>query len=90
MDCKDSQVFALESYIEEILNQGGWKEPKEIATALHKVKGINQIQLKTMVEFSEELFVENLMDRLCNLFPMKYEKSPHKSLYQRTFSVSNS
>ncbi len=34
MKCKDSDVFALESSIEKILNTGEWKGIKEIETEL--------------------------------------------------------
>jgi len=90
VECKDSYVFALENDIEKILNHGGWKEPKEIAKALHTSKKTHKIQEKFLAESSEELFVEKVMDRLCDLFPMKYEKDPSQSLYQRAFSNSPS
>lgn len=80
MKCKDSDVFALESSIEKILNNGSWKGINEIGSEL-STSGENSYKRwltrntqQFNTEQSEEIFYEELMDRMCNLFPMKYKK----------------
>ncbi|QUI20868.1 hypothetical protein HZI73_00440 [Vallitalea pronyensis] len=95
MKCKDSDVFALESSIEKILNTGEWKDIKEIETELKKSeeqKYINWIQRKNehyKEEHAEDLFYQELMDRMCKLFPMKYKHDTKSSVYGRIMSLSD-
>lgn len=90
MKCKDSDVFALESSIEKILNNGQWKDIEEIESELKSSdedKYLNWFKRKNeqlSMEHSEELFYKELMDRMCKLFPMKYRHDNNSSLYART------
>lgn len=89
MKCKDSDVFALESSIEKILNSGQWKDIKEIETELksseeNKYKSWFQRKNNEFnTEHSQELFYQELMDRMCKLFPMKYKHDTKSSVYGR-------
>ena len=81
MQCKDSDVFALESSVEKILNKGDWKGLKEIENELsvsdenNYKSWLSRKKDQFQNEQSEELFYKDLMDRMCSLFPMKYRKS---------------
>lgn len=93
MKCKDSDVFALESSIEKILNTGEWKDIKEIETELKRSeeqKYINWIQRKNESfndEHAEDLFYLELMDRMCKLFPMKYKHDSKSAVYGRVMGI---
>jgi hypothetical protein len=96
--CKDSHVFALEGSVETILNQGGWKDSNQIYNCLKELKENQAIDAKKIElygkEFDdslEEVFVDEVMDRLCVLFPMKYQRQSFcfessKFFYKRTNS----
>lgn len=92
MNCKDSDVFALESSVEKVLNNGDWKNVKEIEKELSREESYREWTKKRkeqfMNEYSEEIFYKNIMDRMCSLFPMKYMKNeeadPKKTRYSRT------
>lgn len=95
MKCKDSDVFALESSIEKILNTGQWKDIHEIETEL---KNSEERKYKSWYtrkndqlssEHSEELFYKELMDRMCKLFPMKYRHDTKSALYARTIGYND-
>lgn len=95
MKCKDSDVFALESSIEKILNTGQWKGIKEIESELkssEEVKYKNWFNRKNNdfnSEHAEELFYQELMDRMCKLFPMKYKHDRESSAYGRVMGYHN-
>jgi hypothetical protein len=94
--CKDSDVFALESSIEKILNTGQWKDIKEIESELkssEEVKYKNWFNRKNNdfnSENAEELFYKELMDRMCKLFPMKYKHDNESAVYGRIMGHHNS
>ncbi|GMQ57705.1 hypothetical protein AN1V17_21000 [Vallitalea sediminicola] len=96
MKCKDSDVFALESSIEKILNTGQWKDIKEIESELkssEEVKYKNWFNRKNNdfnSENAEELFYKELMDRMCKLFPMKYKHDDESAEYGRIMGHHNS
>ncbi|MCT4688677.1 hypothetical protein [Vallitalea sp.] len=96
MKCKDSDVFALESSIEKILNTGKWKDVKEIESELkssEEVKCKNWFNRKNNdfnSEHAEELFYKELMDRMCKLFPMKYKHDNESAGYGRIMGHNNS
>ncbi|QUH29532.1 hypothetical protein [Vallitalea guaymasensis] len=95
MKCKDSDVFALESSIEKILNTGQWKDVKEIESELkssEEVKYKNWFNRKNNdfnSEHAEELFYKELMDRMCKLFPMKYKHDSKSAVYGRIMGHYN-
>ncbi|MCT4542006.1 MAG: hypothetical protein N4A63_00520 [Vallitalea sp.] len=89
MKCKDSDVFALESSIEKILNSGQYKDIKEIETELKSseekryISWFKRKDNEFSSEHSEELFYTELMDRMCKLFPMKYRHDSKSAMYGR-------
>jgi hypothetical protein len=99
MDCKDSDVFALEASVEKVLNNGDWKNVKEIEKELSKsnedsyMKWVKKRKDSFINEYSEELFYKDIMDRMCSLFPMKYTKNdeidPKKTKYGRTSNFNS-
>lgn len=87
--CKDSDVFALEAYVDTILSQGDWKDCCTIKEELQSFDGsILKKELRNLDEnILKEEYIETIMDRLCTLFPMKYQKQPRiKQCYKRNYS----
>ena len=100
MKCKDSDVFALERYVDQVLTTEGWKNSLEIDTAIKSMRDeqyhswfLKNPDTFMKTEQSEELFMDDVMERLCQLFPMKYKKqSIEKSLTLETIqprSINN-
>ncbi len=82
MNCKDSDVFALEGYVEKALSSGEWKDSSALGKSIKSIQDEsyqNKILCRSVryhfsEEYAEEVFMDNVMDRLCTLFPMKYKK----------------
>lgn len=94
MYCKDSEVFALENSIENVLNHTKWKNAEEISRELvqendDKFKQMIKRNQSLREEYAQELFMDDIMERLCTLFPMKYQSDERNANGEKKYKRIN-
>jgi hypothetical protein len=103
MKCKDSDAFALEKYMDELLDFNSWKNTYQLIVDFEDIDKKAYLDLvktkldKSMTSDKNTIveFIDTVMNKLCFLFPMKYErcksdthsskilfKSPNKDLVE--------
>lgn len=86
MICKDSDAFALEKYLDSLLEFNLWKNTFELADDLKrnygriytdvidsKFNSLNSDKSDKYYNLDVANFLDTAMKKLCFLFPMKYE-----------------